>query len=108
MLYQMSVQMFTQQLGDLMEKQKDGLYIPLSVNQIVIQFSVVPTIILLILTVTLSILLKSQIYMSIIFFFTIWAYTLFIMFMTVKNQQLLRKIYVILSVVVFGVSNLLL
>lgn len=108
MFYQLSIQTFIRQLIDILEKQKEGLYIPIKVNIIIRQFSVVPEIILLTITILLGFLLKSQLVFSLIFFLILTFYLFITLYMTVYNKRLFDKIYTVLSILILIISNLLL
>lgn len=71
-MYQICVQTFVKQLNDIVEKQKDGLYIPIRTGNIILQFAIVPSIILTVLTFILGILLRSQILFVFIFIVCFW------------------------------------
>lgn len=82
---------FVKQLNDIVEKQKDGLYIPIRTGNIILQFAIVPSIILTVLTFILGILLRSQILFVFIFYSVLLAYLVITLFMNVFNRRLLEK-----------------
>ena len=107
-LYQICVQTFVKQLNDIVEKQKDGLYIPIRTGNIILQFAIVPSIILTVLTFILGILLRSQILFVFIFYSVLLAYLVITLFMNVFNRRLLEKVYAVFSILILLISNLLL
>lgn len=106
-LFQFSIQAFFKQLSDLVEKQKNGLYIPFKLSKIILQFSIIPTIYIIIMSVIVTILLKSRIYLSIIFGVIMVMYIWITMYFGIKNKNLLNKIYTVLSIIVFLLSSIL-
>ena len=75
--------------------------IPFKLSKIILQFSIIPTIYIIIMSVIVTILLKSRIYLSIIFGVIMVMYIWITMYFGIKNKNLLNKIYTILSIVVF-------
>lgn len=107
-LYQICVQTFVKQLNDIVEKQYDGLYIPIKNENIILQFAIVPAVILSVVTIIVGILLKSQILFVFIFYGILLAHLLIVLCMNIFNRRLLEKIYAIFSILILIVSNLLL
>ncbi|MCI9127796.1 MAG: hypothetical protein HFG28_11555 [Eubacterium sp.] len=107
-LYQISVQTFVQQLNDIIEKQINGLFIPIELKKIILQFIIIPLIILSVVTFLLFFLLHSQILYTLVFYIILSVYMFITFFMNVFNRKLLQKLYMIFSILMFLISNLLL
>lgn len=104
--YQTSVQTFTRQLTDIMDKRKEGLYIPVDIKRIIVQFSIVPIIILFVMTGITAILLKSNIFFSIFFFLILSFYLVINLVFSIRFKKLFQKIYMILSMILLMCANM--
>lgn len=105
---QISIREFSSQIIGFMEKQANGLFLPVKEKKIIFQFALFPWLYITVISIVISALLKGKVYYNILYWVFLSVYLLITMTLSVKNRKLLSKLYVLFSVSVFAISILFL
>ena len=106
-VYQLSIQSMVRQMDDLLEKSKEGLFLPLNNIEILIQFTVVPFGVVFILSLFLGILLCTgfvKLFISVIGMSVLVWWTFYL---ELTHKGYLQKVYLLFSAAILSMSILL-
>lgn len=100
-IYQLTIQSMLRQLDSMLEKARDGLFLPLAEKQIIKQFAAVPVLAIGVESVTLAVVTQRRLLGIFVGSIALMAVTAIVFWLDVKHREWLVKGYFILSVVVF-------
>ena len=103
-IFQLTLQSMLKQSDSILEKAKDGLFIPLPEKQIIKQFTAVPVMMIGTESLLLAIIMQNKALQIIIGCIAMTTVTAFIFWLDVKHKALLAKGYFALNIIVFIVS----
>lgn len=103
-IFQLTLQSMLKQLDSILEKAKDGLFIPLPEKEIIKQFTAVPVLIIGVESLILAVIMQNRAFQVIIGCIAMATVTAFIFWLDVKHKALLTKGYFILSIIIFIIS----
>lgn len=103
-VFQLTLQSMLRQLDSILEKAKDGLFIPVSEKQIIKQFTEIPVMIIGGESLVLALIMQSSLFQILSGCVVLMAVTVFVFWMDVKHKGLLSKGYFILSIAIFIAS----
>lgn len=106
-VFQLTVQSMLHQLDSVSEKAKDGLFLPLSDKEIVIQFTVIPVTVMLCVLCIITIILKSSLIQFFLGAGILSIITILLFYLQLKHRKLLTKYYFVITIVILAVSFLI-
>lgn len=103
-VFQLTVQSMLHQMDSISEKAKEGLFLPLSDKEIMIQFTTIPVAVTLCVLGIIAMVLRSS---FIQFFFgagILSILTILLFYLQLKHKRLLTKYYFVITIVILAVS----
>lgn len=106
-VFQLTMQAMLQQLDSLLEKAVDGLFLPFSHKEIMLQFTIIPAIVMLLVLSIVSIILKCRIIHFILAAGMLLFLTILLFYLQVKRKKVFSQYYFVVTIVLFIISALL-
>lgn len=106
-LLQMIIQLFVREFEKLMNNHISGLFLPFDVTELIKQYAIVPTVLLIVTIIIMGLLLRSNVIYVIGEVIVVSFLNLFQIFMVAKNKKLLMKITPIINLIFFSSCYLL-
>lgn len=103
-MYQISIQSMMKQLDSVIEKEKAGLFIPLSNTKLIAQFTIIPAIVILFLTIIASLVLSSGIIQTVIAGSVMQGIVWLSFYLRIEKKELFKKIYFVVSICILIAS----
>lgn len=107
MVFQQTVQSMLHQLDSILEKAKDGLFLPVSDKEIVTQFTVIPVTVMICILGMITLILKSSIIQFFLGAVILSIITILLFYMQLKYKKQLPKYYFVITIVILAVSFLI-
>lgn len=112
MVFQQTVQSMLHQLDSILEKAKDGLFLPVSDKEIVTQFTVIPVIVMICILGMITLILKSSIIQFFLAAVILSIITILFVLYAIKVQKAITKIlfcnnYCNFSSVLFNILSIM-
>lgn len=106
-VYQLSIQSMIRQMDDVLEKSREGLFLPLNNKEILIQFTVFPFLIVITLSLFLGALLHTGFVELLITVIGMGGLVCCIFYLELTHKGYLQKIYFLFSVAILSMTILL-
>lgn len=106
-VFQITMQSMLQQLGSIAEKAKNGLFLPLSDKEIIMQFTVIPIIVMIFVLGNAAIALKSGFVQFIVSAGVLSLITCILFYLELKRKDLLAQYYFVITILILIISFLL-
>ncbi len=106
-VYRLSLQSMIEQLDSIMEKAKNGLFLPMKKRDILIQFSFFPSLVVILISVVLAFLLGSGLKKLILIGGAMVILTWLILYLQLTKKNLLSKIYFLINISILILSFIL-
>ncbi|MDO4273951.1 MAG: hypothetical protein Q4D16_09780 [Eubacteriales bacterium] len=106
-VFQLTVQSMLHQLDSISEKAKDGLFLPLSDKEIIIQFTIIPVAVMLCIVSMIAIILKCTLIQFLLAAGSLSVITISLFYLQLKHKKLLIKYYFVITIVILAVSFLM-
>lgn len=106
-VFQITIQSMLKQLSSIVEKAENGLFIPLKMKKILLQFLILPMMTILMLNVLFAVVLGSGWLQFIFSVLSMLFITAIVFFLELTRKKLLYKIYFLISICIFIASYVL-
>ena len=106
-VFQLTIQSMLHQLDSISEKAKDGLFLPLSDKEIIVQFTIIPVTVMLCVLCIIAIILKCSLIQFFLAAGSLSIITIFLFYLQLKHKKLLTKYYFVITIVILAVSFLM-
>lgn len=103
-LYQLPIQCMLHQMGGLIDKAKDGLFLPLTKRGIFLQFTIIPVVVVFVLDMIAAAILKSGFMKFMILAFLMAGLTAGIFYLELTRKDFLRKVYFLINILMLGIA----
>lgn len=103
-IFQLTLQSMMRQSDSILEKARDGLFIPIPQKQIIKQFTAIPVMVIGGESLALALIMQSSIFQILTGCVLLMIITVLAFWLDVKHKELLSKGYFVLSAAIFIVS----
>lgn len=105
--YQTTLQNMLKQLDSMLEKAEDGLFIPLPKKTVLTQFTIIPVMTVIAITLLFSLILRSGYLKSIVVGSILAVLTIGIFYLEMTRKELMKRVYFAVSICILICSAIM-
>lgn len=103
-IFQLTIQGMLHQLDSILEKAKNGLFLPFSDKEIIVQFTIIPLIVMICVLSVLAVILKCSFIQFMIAGGILSVITILLFYLELKSKELVSKYYFVVTIIIFAIS----